>query len=307
MKYIIYKLTFPYGVHIGNGVLSGTGNIIRADTLFSAVCIEALKTGGEKMLEKFVAIAKKDKLIISDMLPYIGETLYIPKPMYRVEGKEEDISLKKVFKKLEYIPSDKINEYLSGSIDPKLESEKFSKLGSSQLYQKVSVKYDEDNELYSVGVYKFNSGNGLYIIAGFADEETEDFFDTLINSLKYSGIGGKKSAGYGRFDFEKGSLPFENLLDNKSQKYMSLTSCMAGDDELQSVLQGAAYKIIKRSGFIDSQTYSDKEMKKRDFYMFASGAVFEKKFKGDIFDVSIKGGHSVYKYAKPILLSLGGA
>ena len=38
--------------------------------------------------------------------------------------------------------------------------------------------------------------------------------------------------------------------------------------------------------------------------MFASGAVFKKKFDGDVFDVAILKAHPIYKYGKPILLGL---
>jgi CRISPR-associated protein Csm4 len=44
--------------------------------------------------------------------------------------------------------------------------------------------------------------------------------------------------------------------------------------------------------------------KKRDFYSFAAGSVFQNKFEGDIFDVSIKGNHPVWRYAKPLFMAV---
>lgn len=307
MKYLMYKLTFPNGIHIGNGRLSSSDITIHSDTLFSAMCIEALNIGGEEMLNRVVNEVKNGRLMISDALPYISDTIYIPKPMCRVSGKEQDISLKKEFKKLEYIPQNKLCEYMRGEINPIELNNEFSKLGSRDLYQKVSLKYDEDNELYSVGTYKFNKNCGLYVVVGYDGDFAEKTTETVMQSLQFSGIGGKRSAGYGRFEYEKSEVPFADMLSSDRGRYMTISTCMAADNELERALDGASYKLIKRSGFVQSQTYSDMPLKKRDFYMFSAGSVFKNKFSGDIFDVSINGKHSVYKYAKPVMLGIGGA
>lgn len=305
MKYVMYKLTFPNGIHIGNGKLSSADITIHSDTIFSAMCIEMLNIGGEEALHNFMDMAKNNQLVISDAFPYISDKIYIPKPMCRVDGKNRDISLKKEFKKLEYIPYDKFVDYLSGNINPAEINSEYSTLGSRGLYQKVALKYDKDNELYSVGTYNFNQNCGLYMIIGF--ENNCETVEKIMMSLRYSGIGGKRSAGYGRFEYEKSAVPFADILSCDSERYMTLSSCMAADNELERTLEGASYKLIKRSGFVQSQTYSDMPMKKRDFYMFSAGSVFKEKFLGDIFDVSINGKHPVYKYAKPMLLGIGGA
>ena len=60
MKYIIYKLKFSTGVHFGNGTLDDTEYTFCADTLFSALCIEAVKSGTD-MLNRLVNWAKSDR------------------------------------------------------------------------------------------------------------------------------------------------------------------------------------------------------------------------------------------------------
>ena len=62
MRYTIYKLSFPNGIHIGTGNLSSTEKVIHSDTLFSAMCIEALNMGGEEELNRFVQMAKDNQL-----------------------------------------------------------------------------------------------------------------------------------------------------------------------------------------------------------------------------------------------------
>lgn len=306
MKYAMYKMTFPNGIHIGSGKLSTADITVRADTLFSAMCIESLNIGGGSMLKELTDAASSGNLVISDALPYINDTIYIPKPMCRIAGDSRDTSLKKHFKKLEYIPWDMLDKYLAGGISPETENDKFSELGKRRLYQKVSIKND-DNELYSVNVYNFNTGCGLYTAVCFKDEKTETLTDTIMTSLQFSGLGGKRSAGYGRFKYKKLPLPFEDLMICKGNRFMTISSCMAEDAALEAALDGASYRLIRRSGFVLSDTYSDEPLKKRDFYLFAAGAVFKNTFKGDVFDVSIKGSHPVYKYAEPMFINIGGA
>lgn len=304
MKGLIYKLKFSDGIHIGSGSLSSSDITVHADTLFSAICIEALNTGGEDMLMLVVEAAKNDKLLLSDALPYIDDTLYFPKPICRLENnKQQDNDLKKEFKNLKYIPYDELDTYMSGNIDPIKTNEKFSMLGKKELHQKVSLKAGEDNELYAVGVYRFAEKCGLYILVYVSDDATEKMFDDIMDSLQFSGIGGKRTSGYGKFTYTKSDFSMSEL---SSGKYMTITSCMAEDEKLEAVLENATYKLIKRSGFVQSATYAETNVKKHDFYLFDSGSVFDKKFKGDVFDVSIEGNHPVYKYAKPLFVRIGG-
>ena len=85
MKYAIYKFNFLTGIHIGDGRLSGSSAMFQADTLFSALCQEAQKMGGVSDLRKLVRWAEEGKLLLSDSMPYIGETLFLPKPMIQIK------------------------------------------------------------------------------------------------------------------------------------------------------------------------------------------------------------------------------
>ena len=133
------------------------------------------------------------------------------------------------------------------------------------------------------------------------------FIENLILSLGYAGIGGKRSSGLGKFDFEehKPSDRFLELLNrDKAKSYMTLSSCMAEEDELEKALDDAYYLLHKRSGFVSSTTYAKTELKKKDFYAFKSGSCFSSRFNGNIYDVSYKGKHPVYRYAKPMFMGV---
>ena len=49
---------------------------------------------------------------------------------------------------------------------------------------------------------------------------------------------------------------------------------------------------------------SDKQIKKRDIYLFASGSCFEKHFEGRLENVGGSGSHPVYRYAKTMFLEV---
>ena len=72
MKYVIYKMIFPTGLHAGEHSTEDSDYVIHADTLFSALCLEAIQHGEEE-LERLVRYVKDGKLCFSDMLPFQGE------------------------------------------------------------------------------------------------------------------------------------------------------------------------------------------------------------------------------------------
>ena len=66
MEYKAYKLRFLTGVHFGKGSLDDTSYAFCADTLFSALCIEALKDS-EQRLNNFVNTVKSGKLMTMEI------------------------------------------------------------------------------------------------------------------------------------------------------------------------------------------------------------------------------------------------
>lgn len=304
MEYTGYKLIFSTPVHFGNGSLENSDNKLYADTIFSALCHEAVKS---ECIEELVSYVKNEKIKLSDAFPFIGDRYYIPKPMITIES-ERNIDDKKKAKKLEFINVDLIDEYLDGSMDIKRESEILSNLGKSDIITRAVIQANEDTKPYSVGTYLFSEGAGLYLIVGYSDEEALNMITKLLHSLSYVGIGGKVSSGLGKFKAERVKLPV-NLIDKieraeDSSSVMSLSVGICDDMDLENVCENSNYILSKRSGFINSSTYSDNVVKKKDFYLFRAGSVFSRPFKGLIKDVSIKGKHPVYRYANPIFMEV---
>ncbi len=308
MNYKIYKLHFSAPVHFGKNALSDAEYSICSDTLFSALCSEAV-CAGESALTDLVNKTQLGNIQFSDALPYIEGKYLLPKPYTFVERKQNIDSsvIRKAFKNLKYISSADYDDYLNGSFDV-MSATSISELGVSALKVSVSLRNDDQESMpYEVGTFAFNPNCGLYVIVGFEDAECESFFDTLMQSLSSSGLGGKRSSGYGRFSFEKG-MPdawFVEKLTGTASSCMLINTALPNEDELESVLEGARYSLIKRSGYVASTTYSDSWQRKKDLVMFKAGSCFAKVFEGDIYDVSTDAGsHPVYRCGKPMFMRI---
>ncbi len=303
MNAYFYRLAFKTPVHFGQGRLSGSGFGLFADTLFSALYIEALGMGME---EKLLTFAKDGSLTLSDLFPYSGETYFIPKPIMRIQtDKKGDSSLKKKFKGLTHIPVSDIDEYICGDYDPDKAVENLRCIGKSTLRQSVRIVEDSDSKPYSVGLFTFAEGCGLYFAASVTDE-AKALLDRLMSALSFTGIGGERSSGLGKFAFEctEAGEDFIRRLGTGG-KAMSLSICLPTDSELETSMAGASFETVKRSGFVESESYAETPLRKRDLYCFKAGSVFCSRFKGDIFDVSTdEGSHPVYRYARPMWFSV---
>jgi CRISPR-associated protein Csm4 len=276
MKKSIIRLKFLSPLHVGERNLSDSEYEIKADTIFSALAIEC----GD--IPRLVNKVKEGKLKISDAFPYIDDYYYIPKPMIYIKQESEKY---KLFKKIKYIPEDLLDAFLKGTLYPEDELESFV-LGESDVRTQVRVGQDP----FQVGTFTFYKNAGLYIIV----EHQDDYVFEIFERLQYSGIGGKRSSGLGRFTFEiKDCFDFP-----EGEKKILLNTAMAKDIELEKALDGAHYLLQKRSGFIHQSRY-----KKRDFYTFKAGSVFINEFKGDIYDVG-NDEHPVYRYGIPMFMGV---
>jgi len=305
VNYNIYKLYFKTPVHFGKGRLSTVSSTFFADTLFSAMCKEAIMLYGDNGAEMLYNMVLENKLKLSDSMPFNGDMLFVPKPIIDVEREERsNIHFKRKLENLDYIPIEDINNFLNENYDPSNAIEMLEKIGKEDIRTCVSVKEFEDNEPYNIGIYNFNQNCGLYFIA-IVDQNAEENIDEIVKSLSFTGIGGKISSGLGKFEYTKCKID-KSIIDFEKQAdiYMSLSLSMANDSELENAVKGASYKMVKRSGFVSSENYSDKMLKKRDFYCFKCGSCFKTKFDGGIFDVGNGGNHPVYRYAKPMFIAV---
>ncbi|MDR1448072.1 MAG: type III-A CRISPR-associated RAMP protein Csm4 [Candidatus Ancillula sp.] len=334
MKARIYKLNFAR-VHFGERHLEDAGISFTADRLFSALMFEAIKNG-EEVMHKFKRIANASTFRISDAFPYRCDELYYPKPVIIVERDlqigdsafEEALESREVakkVKKMHYIPESYFDDY----VNCKLSSNDIHdiarvKTGEVSLDEKASIsRTGEDADLYRVGAYSFEENYGLWVLV-ITEDQDEKFIEELFYSLGYTGIGGKRSAGYGMFKLEVEDLSdllkeklvsfnkddlktsgSENHNTGKKEQYMLLSTALPIDDELEEVLKDGTYLLKRSGGFVSSSTYMGTSIRKRDVYKFSAGSVFTRPFNGQIIDVSPENfEHEVLNYAKGVFIKL---
>ena len=302
MEYEIYKMNFLTGVHFGDGMLNQSGYTFCADTLFSALYIEALKLGEQN---EFLQAVQRGDLLLSDGLPYVGDRYMIPKPMLYIESSRKgDSEEKKKYKKLKYFPVEHLEDFLRGALN--LDQDPMHEFGHIQTQTMAAVRGQEETTPFYVGRYHYREGNGLYMIASYKTAKEKGMLEELMDSLSLVGIGGKKSSGLGKFTFSYGkkNQELEKRLREQTGRIMTLSVALPKECEMERALEGATYLLQKRSGFVASENFADEARKKKDIYVFAAGSCFHSRFAGDIYDVSSGGNHPVYRYAKPLFMGV---
>ena len=146
MTYLLYKLKFPNGIHVGaNSSLELTSITVSSDVFYSAFYAECIRIFGEKDRELF-QLTENDEFKVSDLLPFKEmktETFfYVPKPFVNdIERKQnndenEQVVDRKKVKKLSYIPANRLKEYFefleTGKIFPEIDDD----FGKKELYTK---------------------------------------------------------------------------------------------------------------------------------------------------------------------------
>lgn len=304
MVYQLYKLKFLNNVRFGKKSLNDVEYTLHADTLYSALFQEAMKLGKQ---EEFYQMTKGEDMTFSDAFPYRGSEFYIPKPYAKIKSikNQGNSSEKKKYKKIKYIPVSLLDDWMNGTFP--IEREEYQKeFGHANVKVSVAVRGKEEPEPYRVRYYSFEEDCGLYFIVATKDKSKLMLLEEVLDALSYSGIGGKRYSGMGRFEIIRANMPeyMEKRLTAQAKRYMLLSVALPEDNELEKAMESADYQVIKRSGFVASEQYADQQMRKRDLYVFQAGSCFENTFSGDIYDVSESGNHPVYRYAKGLFMGV---
>ena len=334
MSYLLYKLRFPNGIHVGTAsgnTLEETMMSVYSDTFYSAIFNEYMKIYNDDELYK---ISETGEFLISDLLPFkekedMSTDFYLPKPFISVQRNEttkekndEEVIDRKKVKATNFIPADKLGEYFSflktGKNFPEIDDD----FGKKELYtkNKVSLK-NEDTKLYNIEVFKFNEKSGLYFIIRLPENnEWQEIFENILESLSLTGIGGKRNSGFGQFisedpmffdgeDFDaiesESDAYINKALYSEEEKYLSISSYSPKIEEIEKIKESENYyQLIKRSGFVNSSLYSEQSEKRKQVYMLSSGSVLSFKPEGKILDLNLHGKHSIYRMGKPIVLGV---
>jgi len=333
MSYLLYKLRFPSGIHIGTAfgnTLEETMISVYSDTFYSALFNEYMKIYNNDELYK---ISEAGNFLVSDLLPFkekddMSTDFYLPKPFMPKEpannkNKTEITVDRKKVKATNFIPADKLEEYFSflknGTNFPIIDDD----FGKKQLYTKNKISLEnEDTQLYNIEVFKFNEKSGLYFIVKLPENEKwQEIFQNILDSLALTGIGGKRNSGFGQFVIKEDAMNFDGLdfekfesesdayinkaLYSNEEKFLIISSYSPKIGEIEKLKDGDNYyQLIKRGGFVNQSSYSEQPEKRKQVYMLSSGSILSFKPEGNILDLNLHGKHNIYRMGKPIMLGV---
>lgn len=310
MNYYLYPLRFLTPVHFGDtsegGSLETISLTLGSDALFGACCHEI--SHDKSLLQSFIDSVKEQHIVLSSLFPYCidnGEyQLYIPSPIMQIDSKEIPITSfeetkrvateQKKIKKIEYIRTSQLQNYKQ-YIQSDVSQKHMPIFGAKQASTHVNLRGDKSRPYY-VGNYQFLTHAGLYIIAGFSDDSSRDLFEAILELLGLSGIGGKRSGGYGKFELADDPIELESegvyeddsalyaLLHNKHGKMMCISACVPTSDEVATLKQGS-YKLQKRGGFVGS-TGSETQVKRNSYHVVKEGSICPKALVGQILTIT---------------------
>ncbi len=322
MNYYLYKIAFDTAVHFGTSSSAQSLYISEdhfcADTLFSALCHTALSLCGLDGLETLCHAVKDGRFLLSDSMPWSGERLYLPKPFASSETAQDvPADKRKAVKRLKWIPVDHFPafaESVRGGAAYDAEGAQ-AEFGVSTSSTKVRITQGEDSMPYQVGLFYFKENTGLWFIAGCEDQPLAELVNTLVEGLSHSGIGGKTSAGYGKFHVEDTILlnePFDEdtqwlytaLEKTAAAKQVLLSTSLPSDEELTALLPSAEYMLTRRAGFVRSSSYAGESRKKTSQVFLSAGSVLPGRFNSVLYEVGEAGRHPVYRASAPLFLGV---
>lgn len=310
MNCLVYRLRFKTAAHFGSSEsalsLYTSEDHFRADTLFSALCHTAAALQGDAGVEKLVDKARAGALLFSDSMPWQGSTYYLPKPCYNGQtDRELPSDRRKAMKKLVWIPAERMQEYCTKVKKGELFTCQQISFGKTLESTKAMVRRQDETLPYPVGLFHFRENCGLYFLAGVQEQKDIPWLTQLVEALGVSGIGGKVTAGYGKFVVEEvvdvTTQPTWRAVTaspvKKRNGYVLLTTSLPREEEMGEALQDASFQLIRRAGFAAADNFSSK---KRTQYFVGAGAMVQKCYSGDVYTIGSAGTHSLYRYGKPL-------
>ena len=318
MRYFIFPFTFTSSVHFGNtnegGSLDKVQITISSDTFVSA-CVNEIGYN-QAEVDWLIESLQSGRIKMSSLFPFTNLRkeleLYLPRPIYvaKQKGGISDLSTlqerskeQKKLKKIAYVRASSIyNEDGKYVIDSAMEIPFF---GQFLTAQRVSLR-TEKSRPYVVGSFKFAPEAGLYCIVGAENDDDIDRIKSMFESLGYTGIGGKRSSGYGQFivedEFELDEFPLcgdddvalYQLLHQNGPIFMSISAVTPVADEIGEIGNGT-YKLMRRSGFVYSESIAE-TYKRNSFYALQEGSCMLKALQGQVIELNHeKSPHPIYK------------
>ena len=291
----LFKLKFHSALHVdskGSGEPESIEEFIHSDTLSAALCLawKALfpKTKPEFFLEP--------PFVVSSAFPYMGGTLFFPKPQWNI-WKDMDVSYRKQEKKVHWLSKSLLYDILEGkrlnfkaihvldcglgvSKDELSQDAELLKTRAWVLSERQRVGVDRlgmqgESALFFFALQFFSRSSGLYFIVDVPEGEYEKF-RAVLNYLGDTGLGADRNSGLGHFKIETEEGFMIEVRHKKGRLNLSLFN-PGPDDDIVAITKKSAYEVVTRAGWI-----SNSRIGRPPVRVFAEGSYFSGKPKGRV-------------------------
>ena len=151
------------------------------------------------------------------------------------------------------------------------------------------------SEIWHIETLGFNTKCGLWFAAAFDTPETQQKFETLLQVLGDTGIGGERNAGYGMFDVSVDEIEIPTYDGEQSVTLSPI--CPKSPEQLESLRAGdVAYTLQSVPGWGSKKTNN---LHRKNVYLFLEGSVLHscEERVGRLIDLKLDTStHPVYRY-----------
>lgn len=315
------RLSFLDRVHFGSlGVgLESTEETLHSDSLYSALCHAWSALFGTDDLTGLISRFQKDPpFLFSSAFPYLRATFFLPKPMTRLPGFEDEKIRQeygKDLRKAEYLPRELFAAWIRGEpFSPeqlKAVKDLLRQVFYKDLVPRVALgRENAVSEIFHVGLLRFAPEAGLYFLIRLHEEDLLPRLRVALNLLGEMGLGGERTYGLGRFsvELEQAGADWAFAEEGEGPRYLTLSLFSAPEKDLELVDETSSYGLIERKGWIHSpHTY--RQLKRKTVVMFTEGSVFSHPLSGQVIDVTPSAwdraaSHPIYRFALPFFVSV---
>ena len=254
------------------------------------------------------------------------QTYYLPKPLTlpkHLISENDQTDWGKEFKHRQFISLDTFKKWQRGeklNLKQIIDSEKDSFWNTDIRIQHLTDNTTMATQIYRTGLVFYRENVCPYFIVDL-DEKQINFADFihLMQMLKHNGLGGRRTAGNGIFDFSEEDWFCLDKSENKDtaeiikarEGFLDLFNFQSNTKFLFSLFypdkmdqnEPVAYNLVLRKGWIYSSCSFD-QLKRKTCYMFSEGSIFSKVSEGKLVDVTPEEftEHRVYRYGVPFTI-----
>lgn len=254
----VFRLHFKTPLHVTSELrgLESAEEIVRSDTLLSALLSLWRRFYDDDPADIV------DKIRLSSAFPFIGETMYFPRPAnLRISGGGE-AGKEKERKKVEYLSAGLFKLALEGEVDSRAfnphngifactpEELPDAEVIPTTLRTRPRVTIDRstgESTPFNFSEVEFGPNCGLWFAAEL-DGVPEERFVAALNLLGDEGLGGDRSVGMGLFEASEGNTV---LPETSGDGHLILSLFCPSEKELARLdLENSYYRLIERGGWI---------------------------------------------------------